>query len=692
MDSRSFGYGVASMLALMLWADTAGAVALPLQNGWTQYSFGTSAPEAFIDEGIVHLKGAISNGTTGLAFNLPANMRPATDVYVEVDTVSATKGRLRIQPNGDVTVSAKASVFANAQSFTSLDGVKFAINAVGFTPLTLQNGWVGGPISTSAPAAAIVNGVVHLKGAMSTGSSGVAFTLPVSMRPAATAYVPVDLCAAAKGRLIIQPSGDVSVQAESNFSDAQCFTSLDGASFAPSTAGFSNLTLTNGWTQYGIGTSSAAVSQVDGIVYFKGAIATTGTTINAFTLPAELRPSRFAYVPIDLCNATKGRLVVAPSGDVRIEAETSFSNAQCFTSLDGASFIPTKDEFVAMNPSNGWVNGFYNTQTTSAALYDGIVHFKGALTGGSTNTLFTLPITMRPDAVAHVAVDLCLARPGRIVALVTGEVLVQSADLFTDAQCFTSLEGASFALAPAGSIPLTLTNGWVSSSVGTSPPSAAIVDGMVQLKGAISAGTPGVAFTLPPAMRPASRVWVSIGLVNATKGRLFVDPNGEVSVQAQGPYTNAQSFTSLDGVKFAPASNTAFKPLTPLNGWVPSVFNGGPEATIVRDIVYLKGSIATAGTNASPFLLSPVLRPAGRVYAPTDMFLNAKGRFQIETSGTVFVQAQNNFADAQGFTSLDGVSYAVPEPSLPTVMMAGVGVLAGIARRRAARTNEAQSD
>lgn len=33
------------------------------------------------------------------------------------------------------------------------------------------------------------------------------------------------------GRLFIQPDGVVTVQAENSFSDAQCFTSLDGTSF-----------------------------------------------------------------------------------------------------------------------------------------------------------------------------------------------------------------------------------------------------------------------------------------------------------------------------------------------------------------------------------------------------------------------------------------------------------------------------
>ena len=79
---------------------------------------------------------------------------------------------------------------------------------------------------------ALVSDIVQLKGAIAGGSSSVAFTLPSAFRPATDVYVPVDLCGAKKGRLFIQPSGSVSVQAEGAFSDAQCFTSLEGASFA----------------------------------------------------------------------------------------------------------------------------------------------------------------------------------------------------------------------------------------------------------------------------------------------------------------------------------------------------------------------------------------------------------------------------------------------------------------------------
>ena len=66
------------------------------------------------------------------------------------------------------------------------------------------------------------------------------------------------------------------------------------------------------------------------------------------SLPAVPVPetSTDVFVPVDLCNATKGRIHIVPSGVVDVEAEGgTFSNAQCFTSLDGAWFVPAPGGF-----------------------------------------------------------------------------------------------------------------------------------------------------------------------------------------------------------------------------------------------------------------------------------------------------------------------------------------------------------
>ena len=59
----------------------------------------------------------------------------------------------------------------------------------------------------------------------------------------------------------------------------------------------------------------------------------------AFTLPPGDRPAHDLYVKVDLCHADNGRLHITPGGSVTVQAEgPNWANAQCFTSLDGASF------------------------------------------------------------------------------------------------------------------------------------------------------------------------------------------------------------------------------------------------------------------------------------------------------------------------------------------------------------------
>ena len=320
-------------------AQTVTATPLTLVNGWTGAPFGTAAPSVMITSGIVHFKGAIAGGSSADAFTLPAAFRPSKNVFIPVDLCNATNGRLDISPSGVASVEAEGGTFSNAQCFTSLDGAWFAKSASSFTALTLQNGWTNSPFGTSKAQVRNIGGIIHFKGAIANGSSAGLFTLPAAFRPSTNVFVPVDLCGATNGRLFIQPNGVVSVEAETNFSNAQCFTSLDGVSFAKSGQFFTKLTLINGWTNAPFGTSKAQVHGSSGVVHFKGALATSGTNSAPFKLPKAFRPHKNVFVKVDLCNATNGRLFIKPSGVVTVEAQT-FSNAQCFTSLDGVTFVP----------------------------------------------------------------------------------------------------------------------------------------------------------------------------------------------------------------------------------------------------------------------------------------------------------------------------------------------------------------
>lgn len=320
---------------------------------------------------------------------------------------------------------------------------------VGPLPLTLVNGWTNAPFSTSNATVEEVAGIVQFRGAIASGTSAVAFTLPTALRPATDVYLPVDLCGATNGRLHITASGTADVEAEGGtFTNAQCFTSLDGVSFAPSTSGFTALSLINGWTNAPFSTSNAAVKSITGIVHFKGAIATAGTNPQPFVLPAGFRPSTDVYIPVDLCNATNGRIHITPGGNVDVEPEGGvFTNAQCFTSLDSAWFVATPNSgFKALTPINGWTNAPFSTSNALAGNVYGLVYFKGAIATTGTNAQpFTLPAAFRPVTNVYVPIDLCNATKGRLLIQSSGAVTVQAeGGTFSNAQCFTSLDGASF--------------------------------------------------------------------------------------------------------------------------------------------------------------------------------------------------------------------------------------------------------
>ena len=111
----------------------------------------------------------------------------------------------------------------------------------------------------------------------------------------------------------------------------------------------------NGWTNYGSGVASAAVTSINGIVHLKGAIKTSGLNPVPFTLPKADHPAARVYVPVDMCGATNGRLIITPSGTATVQAEGSaWNDAQCFTSLDGVTFAKSATSFTPVTLINGW--------------------------------------------------------------------------------------------------------------------------------------------------------------------------------------------------------------------------------------------------------------------------------------------------------------------------------------------------
>jgi hypothetical protein len=101
---------------------------------------------------------------------------------------------------------------------------------------------------------------------------------------------------------------------------------------------------------------------------------------------------------------------------------------------------------------------------------------------------------------------------------------------------------------------LNLLNNWEKFSSETRTPAVAIdANGVVHLRGAIrqSGSTANVPFVLPKAYRPSGIIYVPVDLTSGQPGRLNIEPDGTVRVQSAGNYSQAQDFTSLEGVLFS---------------------------------------------------------------------------------------------------------------------------------------------
>lgn len=314
------------------------------------------------------------------------------------------------------------------------------------------------------------------------------------------------------------------------------------------------LKLLNGWFNAPYGTSDAEVAIIDGIVHFKGAIATTGTAYEAFVLPKGFRPSHSVEIPVDMCGASYGALIIGSDGVVDVTTFLKWSDAQCFTSLDGASFAPGSTGFTALEPINGWTKAPLGSNPEVTKI-DGIVHLKGAIMTSETNKnpeVFVLPKEFRPDTYISVPVTLCYGTIGQLNIDQAGQVFVQ-AEPAGNAQCFTSLDGAWFAANDSGFKALTLLNGWTSEY----DPAVSISQGVVSFQGAIyTSGNNSEPFVLPSSFRPATNVYVPVTLCNGAdgneieNGRLNIQPNGVVNVQAENEFSEAQCQTSLNGASF----------------------------------------------------------------------------------------------------------------------------------------------
>ncbi|MGC4092687.1 MAG: trypsin-like serine protease [Polyangiaceae bacterium] len=319
-------------------AATATFTPIQLSTDWSNAE-NTNPPGFNIQSGIVTLRGAIKTTTTNpFPFTIPSNATPTATITLPINLCQGRKGRLTIETGGLSYIKAEGDVWVNAQCLSSLEGVSYPISSAGGTGLTLQNGWVNAPSGTRSAVARVVSGIVHLQGAIASGT-GSPFTLPAAFRPSTRVYAKVDLTGGAKGRLNILPTGEVTIQAESSSVNPSTFTSLEGVTYALSASGFGALTPLNGWTGAPFSTRNPAATSIGGIIRFQGAIATSGTNQQAFQLTESMRPAALVNIPVDLCASKKGQIRIQPDGGLYVlTGGGPWSDAQCFVSLEGASY------------------------------------------------------------------------------------------------------------------------------------------------------------------------------------------------------------------------------------------------------------------------------------------------------------------------------------------------------------------
>jgi hypothetical protein len=156
-------------------------------------------------------------------------------------------------------------------------------------------------------------------------------------------------------------------------------------------------------------------------------------------------------------------------------------------------------------------------------------------------------------------------------------------------------------------------------------------------------------------------------------GRAFQSLIAAAALAALGVAVSGGSASAATAMPTArPAAPTitgvTWHQLTLINGWQSgqSQFAGdGIPAWAVRNgVVYLSGSvIQTSGTNSEFAMLPPTARPSRVLYLTVSTVAHTQGWIIVYPSGAIYATA-NPYSNAQGFTSLAGVSY--PAPALAT--------------------------
>jgi hypothetical protein len=174
-----------------------------------------------------------------------------------------------------------------------------------------------------------------------------------------------------------------------------------------------------------------------------------------------------------------------------------------------------------------------------------------------------------------------------------------------------------------------------------------------------------------------ARFRIFSGLTRAGRrwtGRAFQFLVAAAAFAALGVTAGAGSASAATAQPAAHAlTGVTWHQLTLINGWVPgqSQFAGDgiPAWTVRNGVVYLSGSVIQAsGTNSEFAVLPPAARPSRVLYMTVATVAHTQGFIIVRPNGAVQAWA-DPYADAQGLTSLAGISYPAKAMAMSKVSL-----------------------
>lgn len=365
-----------------------------------------------------------------------------------------------------------------------------------WVPLTLKNGWVQ-EANSNEPAVKLINGIVTFRGGLDgTAATGnIAFCLtddtvgPIDysdFRPTDGGLLPLRaaLHAGSQGTLGLDFPFNPEVPQEQwycmgvyqdfqsstpgedpgDLLDAEVLTSLEGVAFDRTYADSVWLQPSIDWASsfpYPLrgndsvqnpGGQGVFAKLVDGFVRFQGAVDGGMALGSIFTLPAGqgLWPDETVYLPVTLDGRGArqlGQIAVHPNGNVEVEGNAAAAGQS--VTVDGASFsVSSPAGAQAITLDNGWAAE--SARAVRARIDSGMVRLEGAVEGGTTEVIGTLPEEMWPSKTLYLASNALLFAQRAVLSVdPTGVITVVGTPLVVADQGI-SLDGVSFALGGDG--------------------------------------------------------------------------------------------------------------------------------------------------------------------------------------------------------------------------------------------------